>query len=268
VGGVPVPHPFPTSGGPGSTAAIFTVWHSAAFASGIALQPSGGFPALTLDLRAKNTNPINNSDMDINLRFADIYHQPGFVSVQRSVHTATTPIHLNPVPGSTMVFRRTPGSTTWQWQDSHRVLVPSNVNSMADLHLTANGHQVNSQFPFPQHDPSSTFESKYVIPKGVDPETGHFHHFPAGIVHRVATFIPFHVLNTRLGSTIINVGATWATTFTAFIPGSQMFAMPFFATASIGIEHVPEPAAPILLVGGVVSLVFGFRARRHRRQRT
>ena len=50
VGGVPQPHPFPMSGGPGSTAAIFTVFHPAAFASGIALPPSGGFPAITLDL--------------------------------------------------------------------------------------------------------------------------------------------------------------------------------------------------------------------------
>jgi hypothetical protein len=270
VGGVPQPHPFPTSGGPGSTAAIFTVFHPAAFGSGIALPPSGGFPAITLDLAAKNTNRINNSDVDINFRFADIYHQPDYVSVQRSVHTATTPIHLNPVPGSTIVTRRTPGSTMWHWEDSHWVLVPSNVNSMADLHLTANGHQANSNFPFPNHDPSgqTEFESKFVIPRGVDPETGHFHHFPAGIVHRVATLIPFHLVGGRLGSTVIPAGGTWATTFTAFIPGSQMFAMPFFATASIGIEHVPEPVAPVLLLGGVVSLTFGFRARRHRQQLT
>jgi hypothetical protein len=269
VGGVLQPHPFPTSGGPGSTAAIFTVFHPAVFASGTALPPSGGMPAITLDLRAKNTNRINNSDVDINFRFADIYHQPGYTSVQRSVHVASTPIHLNPVPGSTIVPRRTPGSTTWHWEDSHWVLVPSNVNSMADLHLDANGHLANSQIPFPNADPSQTqFESKFLIPRGVNPETGHLHHFPAGIVHRVATVIPFHLPAGRLGSTTIPAGGTWATTFTAFIPGSQIFAMPFFATASIGIEHVPEPVAPVLLLSAVVSLAFGFRARWHRRQLT
>ena len=269
VGGVPQPHPFPVSGaGPGSTAAIFTVWHPAAFASGIPLQPSSGIPAITLDLVAKNTNRINNSDVDINFRFADIYHQPGYTSIQRSVHTANTRIHLNPVPGSTIVTRRTPGSTTWQWADSHRILVPSSIHGLPDLHLTANGHQVNSNIPFPNHDPSgqTEFESKYVIPRGVEPTTGHFIHFPAGIVHRVATVIPFHVLGGRLGSTFVNAGSTWATTYSAFIPGSQIFAMPFFATASIGIEHVPEPVAPLLLLSGVVSLVIGFRARRHRQQ--
>jgi hypothetical protein len=162
----------------------------------------------------------------------------------------------------------------WHWEDSHQVLVPSNVNSMADLHLsvTPGGqvHQANSQFPFPNRDPSgqTEFQSAFVIPRGVNPETGHFHHFPAGIVHRVATLIPFHLVGGRLGSTNIPAGGTWATTFTALIPGSQIFAMPFLATASIGIEHVPEPVAPAFLLGGVVSLAFGFRARRHRQQRT
>jgi hypothetical protein len=227
-------------------------------------------PAITLDLRAKNTNRINNSDVDIDLRFADIYHQPDRVSVQRSVHTATAPIHLGPQPGSTIVTRRTPGSTTWQWEDSHRVLVRSSINDLEDLHLTAGGHQANSQFPFPNRDPSGNtqFESKYVIPRGVEPTTGHFIHFPAGIVHRVATIIPFHLVGGRPGSTVIPAGGTWATTYTALIPGSQIFAMPFFATASIGIEHIPEPAAPVLLLGGVVSLAFGFWARRHRQQLT
>jgi hypothetical protein len=58
------------------------------------------------------------------------------------------------------------------------------------------------------------------------------------------------------------------TTFTAFIPGSQIYAFPFLATASIGIEHIPEPAAPILLLSGLVSLACGFRARRRRHQLT
>jgi hypothetical protein len=269
VGGVPVPNTFPV-GGPGSTVAMFTVFHPAAFGSGIALPPSGGFPAITLDLAAKNTNPINNSDKDINLRFADIYHQPDFVSVQRIVNVATNPIHLGPVPGSTIVVRRTPGSTNWTWQDSHRVWVNSSIHGLPDLHLTANGHQANSQFPFPNRDPSGNtqLDSKYVIPRGVEPTGGHFLHFPAGIVHRVASLIPFHRLGGRPGSTVIPAGGTWATTFTAVIPGSQIFAMPFFATASIGIEHVPEPVAPVLLLGGVVSMTFGFRARRHRQRLT
>jgi hypothetical protein len=269
VGGVPQPHPFPISGGPGSIAATFPVFHPAAFGSGIFLAPSSGMPAITLDLRAKNTNRINNSDVDIDLRFADIYHQPGYVSVQRDVHTATAPIHLGP-GGSTIVTRRTPGSTQWELPNSHRILVRSSINDLEDLHLDANAHQVNSQFPFPNRDPSGNtqFASKYVLPRNVNPETGHFIHLPAGIVHRVATMMAFHRVGTRPGSTIINPGGTWATTYSAFIPGSQIFAMPFLATASIGIEHVPEPAAPLLLLSGVVSLAFGFWARRHRQQLT
>jgi hypothetical protein len=139
---------------------------------------------------------------------------------------------------------------------------------MEDLHLTANGHQVNSQFPFPNADPSQNdFDSKFVIPHGVNPEGAHFHHFPAGIVHRVASFIPFHNVG-RVGSTLVLKSATWVSTFAAFIPGSQIYAFPFLATASIGIEHIPEPAAPVLLLGGLASLACGFRARRRRQQPT
>lgn len=270
VGGVPVPHPFPVSGGPGSTAAIFTVFHPAAFASGISLQPSSFFPAITLDLVAKNTTPLNNnSDVDINLRFADIYHQPSVTLFHFKINTATTTIHLPPSPGSTTIMRPTPGSTTWPWADSHRVLVNSSINSMEDLHLTAGGHQMNSNFPFPNADPSqNNFESAFVIPSGVDPEGAHFHHFPAGIVHRVASNLTFHVAAGRPGSTIVRAGSTWITTFAAFIPGSQIYAFPFLATASIGIEHIPEPAAPVLLLGGLASLACGFRARRRRQQPT
>jgi hypothetical protein len=140
---------------------------------------------------------------------------------------------------------------------------------MEDLHLTAGGHQMNSNFPFPNADPSqNNFESAFVIPSGVDPEGAHFHHFPAGIVHRVASNLTFHVAAGRPGSTIVRAGSTWITTFAAFIPGSQIYAFPFLATASIGIEHIPEPAAPVLLLGGLASLACGFRARRRRQQPT
>ncbi len=272
VGGVPQPHSFPLSGAtpgggpaPGSTAEIFPVFHPAAFGSGITLNPSSAFPAITLDLVAKNTNPINNSDIDINLKFADIYHQPNSTFVYTRINTATTTIHLASSPGSTSIPVPTPGSTTWQWANSHRVLVPSSINDLEGLHLTAGGHQANSNNPFPNANPSQNdFQSAYVIPRNVDPATGHFIHFPAGVVHRVASSTLVHNVG-RLGSTVILKSSTWASTFTAFIPGSQIIAVPFLATASIGIEHVPEPAAPILLLCGLASLGLGFRARRQRR---
>lgn len=270
VGGVPVPHPFIPNSGPGSTVAIFTAFHPAAFFSGVNLQPSSLFPAITLDLVAKNTNPINNSDVDINLRFADIFHQPGYTSVQY-VTNPGPPIHRVPIPGSTMVLRPTPGSTTWPLPDSHRWLVRSSIHELEDLHLTANGryHAQNSNVhdPFPNAPPSYPFESKYALPSGANPETGHFIHLPAGIVHRVTTVIPFHRLGNPLSSTMIPTGGI-ISTLVAFIPGSQIYAVPFFATASIGIEHIPEPAAPILLLAGISSFAFGFRARRLRQQET
>jgi hypothetical protein len=267
VGGAPVPHPFPTSGGPGSTAAIFTVFHPAIFGSGIALQPSSSFPTITLDLVAKNTNPINNSDIDIGLRFADIYHQPGFTLV-RQVTNPGPPIHRVAIAGSTTFLIPVPGSTTWHWADSHRVLVPSSIPDMAGLHLTGGGHQANSNQPFPHANPSqNNFESKFVIPRGVNPETGHFIHFPAGIVHRVASSVVGHRLGNSASSTMIPQGGV-ISTITAFIPGSQIIAMPFLATASIGLEHVPEPAASLLLLAGLASLAIGSRARRQRRRLT
>ncbi len=266
VGGVPVPHPFPVSGGPGSTAAIFTVFHPSAFLSGISLQPSSFFPAITLDLVAKNTNPINNSDVDINLKFADIYHQPGVTLVTYITNTGPS-IHRVPIAGSTIVQRPTPGSTTWQLPDSHRWLVPSSIGGLPDLHLTANGHQANSQIPFPNAPPTVEFESKFVLPRGVDPATGHFIHLPAGTVHRVTTVASYHVVGNSASSTMIPPGGV-ISTLVAFIPGSQIFAVPFLATASIGIEHIPEPAVPILLLGGLASLACGFRARRRRQQLT
>jgi len=275
VGGVPVPHPFPTSGmtagggpAPGSTAAVFTVFHPSAFASGISLQPSSAFPAITLDLVAKNTNPINNSDRDINLRFADIYHQPGSTFTYFKINTATTTIHLGPSPGSTSMVVPTPGSTTWQIGNSHRILVPSSIDNLDGLHLTAGGHQANSNIPFPNANPSQNeFESAYVIPRNVDPATGHWLHIPfEGTIHRVASAITVHNGGRTASSTVVLRGSTWVSTFTAYIPGSQMFAVPFLATASIGIEHIPEPAAPILLLGGLASLAVGFRTRRQRKQ--
>jgi hypothetical protein len=267
VGGLPVPHPFPTSGGPGSTVAVFPVFHPGIVGSGIILPPSGVFPAITLDLVGKNTDPINNSDIDIGLRFADIYHQPGFTLVHQ-VTNPGPPIHRVPIPGSTPVIIPVPGSTQWEWENSHHVLVPSSIHDMAGLHLTAGGHQANSQQPFPNANPSQNqFQSAFVIPRGVNPETGHFLHFPPGIVHRVTTAVVGHRMGNSISSTFIPMGGV-ISTITAFIPGSQIIAMPFLATASIGIEHVPEPAAPILLIAGIASLAFGFRARRQRRQLT
>lgn len=274
VGGVPQPHPFPLSGvttgglpAPGSTFASFPVFHPSAFASGVSLLPSSAFPAITLDLVAKNTNPINNSDIDINLKFADIYHQPNVTLTHFIVNSSTVTVHLPAQPGSTIIPMPSPGSTTWVWQNSHRVLVPSSINDLEGLHLTAGGHQANSNNPFPNANPSQNdFQSAYVIPKDVDPASGHFIHFPAGIVHRVASSLPFHLVGGRLGSTFIFPGTTWVSTFTAFVPGSQIIAVPFLATASIGIEHIPEPAAPLLLLGGLVSLGISYRSRRQRQQ--
>jgi len=271
VGGVPVAfNPFIPNSGPGSTVATFPVFHPSAILSGVNLQPSSSFPAITLDLIAKNTS-LTNSDVDIGLRFADIYHQPGVTYVNRVVHTATTTIHLTASPGSTFIQLPTPGSTTWHWQDSHRVLVSSSIQDLQNLHLDANGqyHGVYSNIhtPFPNAPPTLELSSKYAIPRGANPETGHFIHFPAGIVHRVTSSILFHNIG-RSGSTIVPKSSTWATTYTAYVPGSQIIAVPFLATATIGIEHIPEPAAPVLLLGGLASLVCGLRARRRRQQLT
>ncbi len=264
VGGVPQPHPFPTSGGPGSTVAIFTVFNPAAFFSGVSLQPSSVYPAISLDLVGKNTSPINNSDVDIELKFADIYHQPGVTLTTYIINTSPNSVHLPAVPGSTFVPRTVQGSTTWPVNDSHRWLVPSSIGGLPDLHLTAGGHQVNSDVPFPNAPPTVEFESKYALPRNVEPGTGHFIHLPAGIIHRVTSVVSFHLVGGRPGSTSVPAGGI-ISTLTAFIPGSQIYAVPFLATATIGIEHIPEPTAPLLLLGGMVSLACGFRSRRRRK---
>ena len=264
VGGVPVAlNPFLS--GANSNVAVFTWFHPAAFASGISLQPSSSFPAITLHLAAKNTDPINNSDVDIKLRFADIYHRPGATLTWQITNTGP-PIHRVAFAGSTMVLTKFfPGSTYFPIANSHKILVQSDINSMEDLHLTAGGHQANSNNPFPNAGPNNNFASKYVLPGNANPETGHFHHLPAGVAHVVSTLVSAHRLPNPASSTMIPTGGV-ISTLTAFFPGSTIFAMPFLATANIGIEHVPEPAAPILLLVGIASLAFGFRSRRRRRQ--
>ena len=268
VGGTTVANPFPAAGA-GSTVAVFTWFHPAAALSGISLQPislqpGSAFPAITLQLAAKNTDPVNNSDVDIVLRFADIYHQPGGIVQHTVINTGSSPIHFSASAGSTSVLKPVPGSTAWHWEDSHRVLVPSSIDDREGLHLDENGQQPNGDRPFPYAPPTVAFGSKYVIPRDVNPETGHFIHFPAGNLHRVTSSVSFHVLG-RAGSTTVQPGSV-ISVLTALIPGSQIIAMPFMATANIGIEHVPEPAAPILLLCGIASLAFGFQTRRRRRQ--
>ncbi len=263
VGGVPVANPFPATGA-GSTVAVFTAFHAAAFASGTNLPDSGIFPAITLQLAAKNTDPINNSDTDIVLRFADIYHRPGGILTWQVTNPGPGSVHQPGFAGSTSIVTVFPGSTQWPVPSSHMILVNSHVESMADLHLDGNGHTPLGGNPFPNAGPYNEFESKYVLPRDVDPEGAHFHHLPAGNIHVVSTSVVGHRLG-AVGSVMIPAGGV-ISTLSAFFPGSTIFAMPFAATANIGIEHVPEPAAPILLLCGVASLAFGFQTRRRRRQ--
>ena len=128
------------------------------------------------------------------------------------------------------------------------------------------GHRVDSVNPFPNANPGEDFNSKYHLPNNVNPETGHFIHLPPGVIHRVMSTIPFHVIGGPTSTIVNNLSQVWTVTARTFIPGSHIFALPFAATATIGIEHVPEPAAPILLLGGVACMACGFRARRRRQQ--
>ena len=54
----------------------FTAWHPNAQGSGTTLNQSQNTPVLNLTLHAKNTDPINNSDRDIQLKFWNINHLP------------------------------------------------------------------------------------------------------------------------------------------------------------------------------------------------
>ena len=273
IGGVQQPHPFQVSGaGPGSTTLLIPVFHPAASFSGISMLPSSAFPAITLSLIGKNTDPVNNSDVDIKLEFADIYHAPGYTSFGTTmVHNPGPGTHISTIVGSTDIIRPTRGSTIHVLQEgSYHWLVPSSIDGgLPQLHMTGqgqNGHRADSVNPFPNAaNPTLNYESKYHLPSG-NPDTGKFIHLGPGTIHRVATNRTFHVTTAFVSSTVVDVSSSFPVGVTTFIPGSSIFAMPFLATATIGIEHVPEPAAPILLLCGIASLAFGFRSRRLRKE--
>lgn len=77
--------PFPgTSDQNASSAGLATVWHPNALNSGTVGSASDPIPILDLELHAKNTTIMNNSDTDVQVRVWNIRH-------------------LNPGPGSTML---------------------------------------------------------------------------------------------------------------------------------------------------------------------
>ena len=65
------------------------------------------------------------------------------------------------------------------------------------------------------------------------------------------------------GGTWYHVSQTKTFQKVAGLPGSAFYAT-LVGTARIGIEHVPEPATGLMLMGGVGSLLWGLRARRRR----
>jgi len=67
-----------------SVMAVFQAWHPNAQNSGIDLQQSQNMHVFDVTLHAKNTDPINNTDQDIGLRFWNIRHLgagPGGISI-------------------------------------------------------------------------------------------------------------------------------------------------------------------------------------------
>jgi len=167
-----------------SAAQQFTFWHPSAPNSGVALNQSQMMPVAKLTLHAKNTTPINNSDVDITVGFWNIRHLlPGlgssFIHLNASDYMYGTP-NFNPVTQSELPpFTIEPGGGVW-------------------FHVTE--------------------------------AAGKTIHLPAG-------------------------------------QGSHYYAT-FVNTAKIGMEHVPEPAGVVLLVGGAVAAGLAWLSRRRRRRAT
>ena len=203
---------------------VFTALNTAWFRSGITLPTSANYPVVDLDLVVKNSDVGGNSDTDITVMFADIVHNPGF-----SVRVTGT-------GGGTIIPY---GSTTFLWDQSLNVFVQSNIQGQQDMHIQPG-----------QGTPLGGVESMYQFPEPAEPQTGHWIHIEEPIL--------WHVITGQITL------PPWTTTTTFFFGGSSLVALPFAATAFIGIEHIPEPTAPLLLAFGVASLVIGFRSRRRR----
>ncbi|MCG8449835.1 MAG: PEP-CTERM sorting domain-containing protein [Pirellulales bacterium] len=259
-GGPTAVSPFgPASNNAQSAPVIFTALNSNYQNSGTTLQPSANYPVMDIDLRAKNTN-LPNSDVDITLKFADIYHFPG-----------TTIVTSFFVPGgpnsvTTTQTKLVGGSRYFTWFQSGHAFVTSNIKSINDLHIAgvngANFHLQNSaNHSLPDAGPNTLpliQVSNYFLALNPDPETGHW-------IHTIP--IKWHTVQQKITKMFHKTGGPGFTVVTSvFLPGSHLYAAPFLATATIGIEHIPEPAAPLLLLAGLGSLGFGIRSRSRRRQ--
>jgi len=183
-----IPDPFgPRSANSESVAKMFTVVHSGAWASGIDITGSVNQPVMDLDLHAKNTDPANNSDVDITLKFWNIWH-----------------------------VRQGYSSDTVSLEPSDYIWVTSNIQDIEQLHTA------QSEYRWPYEKPR------------LDDPAAHWLH------------VPFPVIFHQTASQYSNYFAT------------------FLNTATIGIEHVPEPTGAFLMIGGIGALAMCRRSRRRR----
>lgn len=244
----------PASHNAASSPRLFTAVLPSYIHSGITLPVSATHPVIDIDVNVKGSSGAN-SDVDLSVMVADIFHVPGI-----TYHLPTVP----PGGGSTNITVTFPGSQIWTWFQSGYAFVTSNVHGVSDLHIfhdpsslhyTQAGGPTNPINPIDADDPLIE-ESNYFLRRPAVPDTGHWIHVDRTIVwHGLPATTVIHLLGGPNGS-----GSTVVTLF-----GSYLYANPFSPViATLGIEHIPEPAAPVLLLGGVVSLACGLRARRRR----
>jgi len=244
----------PPSGNMGSVPVTFTAVHPDYANSGITLPFSGIYPVIDINVNVKGSSG-DNSDADLTVMVADIFHVPGM-----TFHLPGTP-GGGPRPGSTLVTFFTPGSQVWTWFKSGQAFVTSNIYDVNGLHIahTQGSQHTQGGLPIEENDPLIQ-DSNYYLRRPAQPSTGHWIH--------VDRTIRWHGLP---ATTVIHLsgggpnGGAGSTVITLF--GSYLYANPFGPViATLGIEHIPEPTAPILLLGGMASLVCGFRSRRRRMQ--
>jgi len=250
-GGPVAVSPFgPASANVASSPMLFTAMDPSWASSGRTLLPSSTYPVIDIDVRVKGSNAGGNSDADISVMLADIYHQPGL--------QFTVP----PGGGSTSITFTNPGSRYWTWFASGLAFVTSNITNTQQLHVTHSAlSNLATEFgPVPPEytqpnplNPQPIQPSEYFLRKAPSPETGHWIHAGQTIVwHELPATTRIH-FGPRGGGTVI----------TLF--GSFLHAVPFGTAATIGIDHIPEPTAPILLASGLVCMAVGIRSRRRRR---
>jgi hypothetical protein len=179
--GIVTTEPFgPRSQNLGSLTLPFSVWDPNAPNSGRLQPASAVIPVGGIDVHAKNTDPINNSDTDI---VAKVYN----------IH------HLGPVTQSSQVLTLQPSEWVYGNPGTNPILA--------------------SELPT------------------APPEPGQ------GVWYHATDIKTFHLFSG---------------------PGSNYYAK-FVGTINIGIEHVPEPTALVMLGSGVVCAVIGLWTRRRNR---